>query len=125
MMQLRIPFLPSERRKPCSVGELVDEDLFDEDMIFVQCVSGDVVAFQIMQVHVGPRGNWLFRGSDRYTTLVYFFSGPDIAGGNFVSDADVLGEDDFAAIDDGAVPGPYGRNHDEHIVIAMNSQQLS
>ena len=71
-MQFRIPFLPSERRKPCSVGELFTE-LFDEDMIFVQGVSSDIVTLQVMQMNVGSGRNQLFRGANRYTTLIHLF----------------------------------------------------
>src|SRR5712671_3359339 len=104
-MQLRIPFLPSERRKPCSAGEL-----FDEDMIFVQGVSGDVVTLQVMQMHMSSSWNRIFRGANRDTTLVHLFSSLDIAGGDFVPDGNILGEHDFTAIDDVTVPGPHGRD---------------
>src|ERR1700730_13192796 len=93
-MQFRIPFLPSERRKPCTGSEL-----FDEDMIFVQGVSCDVITLQVMQMHVGPGRNHLFGGANRYTTLVHLFPGFDIAGGDLVPDGNVLGEYNFMAID--------------------------
>ena len=48
MTQFRIPFLPSERRKPCSVDELFDPELLDEGMIFVESVGGDIVTLQVM-----------------------------------------------------------------------------
>src|SRR5712671_5914970 len=115
-MQLRIPFLPSERRKPCSMGEL-----FDEDMIFVQGVSSDVVTLQVMKMHVSSSWNRVFRGANRDTTLVHLFASLDIAGGDFVPDGNILREHDLAAVDHVPVPGSHGRNHDEHIVIAMNA----
>jgi hypothetical protein len=66
--------------------------LFDEDMIFVQGVSSDVVTLQVMQMYVGSGRNRLFRGANGYTTLVHFFSGLDIVGRDFVPDGNVLRE---------------------------------
>src|SRR3981081_3778937 len=116
-MQFRIPFLPSERRKPCTGSRL-----FDEDMIFVQGVSSDVITLQVMQMHVAPGGNQFLCRANRYTTLVNLFSGLDIAGRDLVADGNVLREYNFVAIDYIPVPGFYRRDHNEHVVITMNSQ---
>src|SRR5580704_11929438 len=119
-MQLRIPFLPSERRKPCSARVLLDED-----MIFVQSVSCDVVTLQVMQVNVSSCRNALFGRTNRNTTLKYLFSRFDISDSNLVADCNVLSEHDFAPIKDVTIPGSYRYDDDQHVVVAMNAQQLS
>src|SRR6266404_4039875 len=119
-MQLRIPFLPSERRKPCSTRALLDED-----MIFVQGVSRDVVAFQVMQVNVASCRNSLFGRTNRNTTLKYLFSCLNIPDSNLMTDCNVLSEHDFASIKNFTIPRPDRRDDDQHVVVAMNAQQLS
>src|SRR5580692_1806366 len=116
-MQLRIPFLPSERRKPCAASEL-----FDEDMIFIQGVSCDVVTLQVVQMYVGTRWNRLFCGANRYTTLVHLFSGVDIAGRDLVPDGNVLCEYNLTTVDYIPVSGLHRCDYNQHVVVAMNSQ---
>src|SRR5438477_9666986 len=120
MMQFRIPFLPSERRKPCSARALLDED-----MIFVQGISREVVAFQVMQVNVTSCRNFLFGGTNRNTTLKYLFSCLNIPDRNLATDCNILSEYHFLPIKHFSVPRPYRRDDDQHVVVAMNAQQLS
>src|SRR5438477_7366387 len=101
-MQLRIPFLPSERRKPCSARLLLDED-----MIFVQGVSCDVVAFQVMQVNVASCRNSLFGRANWNTALKYLFSCLNIPDSNLVTDCNALGEHDFVSTNNFTIPRPY------------------
>src|SRR6266436_3412156 len=113
-MQLRIPFLPSERRKPCSARLLLDED-----MIFVQGVSRDVVTFQVMEVNVVSCSNSLFCGTNRNTTLKYLFSCLNILDSNLMTDCNVLREHDFVSSKNFTIPRPYGRDDDQHVVVAV------
>src|SRR4029077_7779727 len=117
-MQFRIPFLPSERRKPCS-----GRTLPDEDMIFVQSVSRDVVAFQVMQVNVASCRNALFGRTNRNTTLKYLFSCFNISDSNLMTDCNILSEHDFVSIKNFTIPRPYWRDDDQHVVVAVNAQQ--
>src|SRR6266436_8538408 len=118
-MQLRIPFLPSERRKPCSAWALLDED-----MIVVQSVGREIVTLQVVQVNVASCRNRFFGRTNRDTTLVYPLSGVNIADCDLVSDCNALREHNFASINDVAIPKHNGRDHDNHVIVAMNAQQL-
>jgi len=96
--------------------------LFDEDMIFVQGVSSDVVTLQIMQMHVSSSRNHLFCRADGYTTLVHLFAGHDIASGNFMADSDSFREPDFTSIENFTVPGPDWCDDNQGVIIAVDSQ---
>jgi hypothetical protein len=47
--------------------------------------------------------------------LVHLFSRLDVAGGDLVSDGNILAEHDFVAVNDVTVAGPYGSNNNEHV----------
>jgi len=68
-----------------------------------------------------PAGIISWARADRHTTLVHLFSVLDIAGRDLVADGNVLREHHFVPIDHVTVPRPYGRDHNEHIIVAMDS----
>ena len=119
-MQFRIPFLPSLRRKPCS-----EDELLDEDTIFLQCVGCDVVAFQIVQMNVSSYRNHFFRRSDGHSTLVHFLPESNGSRCDFVPIRDILGEHDFQAVNQVTV-SRFDRGYDnQNVIIAVDPQQLS
>src|ERR1700739_1070959 len=117
-MQLRMPFRPSDRRKPRK------REHFDKDMILIQCVSRDVIAFQVVQVDMASRRDRLFRRANRDSALVDLFACLDLASGHFVTDCNVLREPYLTSSHQILVSRPDGPDHDEDIVIAMDAQQL-
>jgi len=77
-----------------------------------------------MQMNVGSGGNHFFGRANGDSTLEYLFAWLDVSNRDLVADSDVLREYDFMSINEVAIAGTDGLYDYEHIVVAMNAQQL-
>jgi hypothetical protein len=76
-------------------------------------------------MNVGSGRNQLFRGADRHPTLIDPFRGLNIESRDLMPDGNALCKDNFMAVDRVTIARPYWRDHNEHVIVAMDSQQLS
>jgi hypothetical protein len=76
-------------------------------------------------MNVGSGGNHPFRGANRNPTLIHPFRGFNITSRDFVPDGNAFSKDHFMAVDHIPIARVYWRDHNEHVIVAMDSQQLS
>lgn len=93
-------------------------------MIFIQCISGDIVALQVVKVDVSSRENSLFGRANGHTALIDFFTPLNEPRRNLMPNGNVLREGDLLSFDSLTIARANRRYHYQHIVLAVNAQQL-